>query len=118
MSPNAERREPITASLHRKNVMNLPEMMKSIIGDEAMSVCSRRTFRGDRGERAPKEWSRYLGYPWWYGIVAKAKVGNNNDGGCHIRESERLIGARKSGKPDGAKEPCLRHAESDERRAA
>jgi hypothetical protein len=37
--------------------------MKPDIGDEAMGESSRRTFRGERGQRAGKDQSRNLGDP-------------------------------------------------------
>jgi hypothetical protein len=100
------------------NVISLPEMMKSITGNEAIGECSCRAFRGERGERASKEWSRYLGDPRWQENPLQDDTGNNNRVVRCRRESERLTVAGKSGKLDGAKEPCLRHAESEERRAA
>jgi len=118
VSPNAERREPDSASLHRMSVKSLSEMMKSITCDEVTSMCNRRTFRGDWGERAPREWYRNLGDPLWHGGPAKVCMGINNHGGCHTRESERPIVVRKSGKLDGAKGPYLGCAESEEGRAA
>jgi hypothetical protein len=51
----------------------------------------------------PIEWLRYLGDPVWHGSPTKADEGNNNFVNCCIRELERSIGAKKSGKPDGAK---------------
>ena len=48
-----------------------------------------------------------------HGIPAKDAAGNNNREVAHMRESERHIVAEKSGKPDGAKEPYHRYAESE-----
>lgn len=116
MSPNVERREPDSASLRKVSVNSLSEKMNSITCDEVTNACSRGTLRGRWGEHILKEWSRYLGYPVLHGSPTKVDEGSNNFNNRSIRESERSIVAGKSGKPDGAKRPCLRYAESEEGR--
>lgn len=118
MSPNAGRREPETASLCEVDVSNLSYRMKSITCDEGMSKSSRKTSRGGRGERASKEWSRYLGDPLRYGVPAEVFTGNNNRRDCCKRESERPVVVKKFGKPNGAKGPCLIQVKSEEGRTA
>ena len=61
---------------------------EAITGDEEMSKCSRQTSRGDRRERVPKEWSRYLGDPKQHGPSQKP-TGETITLLTAARESER-----------------------------
>lgn len=60
-SPNL--RELDSASLHICRAANHPETVKPAIGEEAMSVCTRRDGRGDWRERALRDKPRYPGDP-------------------------------------------------------
>ena len=55
--------KPESASLHKIAVASLPKMMKPGTGDEATGISSRRTARGERGQRAWTDRSRNLGDP-------------------------------------------------------
>ena len=75
-------------------------------GGEATGKCSRRAFRGGWGQRAWTDQSRILGDPT--GRVrrrAQRRAGIYNRLSGSGGESERPIGARKSGNADGAKGP-------------
>ena len=56
--------EPVSASLKVKELASPPYRMKpDDTGDEAMGRCSRRSSRGERGQRAGKDQPRNLGDP-------------------------------------------------------
>jgi hypothetical protein len=71
-------------------------MMKPATDGEATGKSSRRTFRGERRQRAETERSRNLGDPAQQnGMNVRFRVGRHNHAGCCGRESDRLIVARK-----------------------
>jgi hypothetical protein len=62
VSPNASKLD--SASLHHCRPANLPKMGKPAIGEEEMSICTRRDGRGDWRGRALKDKHRYPGDPF------------------------------------------------------
>ena len=49
--------EPVSASLRKLGVVNLPEMVKPKTDDEATGASSRRAPRGGRGRRSRRDWT-------------------------------------------------------------
>ena len=116
MSPSES--EPVSASLHKMSVANLPDWAKPDTCREETGVRTCRALRGDRGERMRKDPSRNLGDPLRPGGRAKGRPGINNRGDCRSWESERPIVAKKRGNARGAKGPCCEQAESEKKCAA
>ena len=85
-----------SASLHTVGVASLPEKLKPAIEREATGVCTDRTFRGERRQRAGTERPRNLGDPAQRdGLRVSDGVGRHNHAASCGRESDRLIVARK-----------------------
>ena len=73
-----------------------PEELKPAIGGEATGRSNRRTYRGERGQRAGTARSRNLGDPAQQGgLCVDGGAGRHNRAAGCGRESERLIVAKK-----------------------
>ena len=112
VSPNPERGELDTASLHVLLTASLPEMVKPVIGREEMHVSTYRVRRGDWRERARKECAWYLGDPFRSGpLVVSGRQGHrgsHNPKSLRQRESDRRVLAMTRGNARRAKGP-FRH---------
>lgn len=87
--------EPGSASVHNLSVASLPNELKPAIGGEETSASTRRTLRGERGQRAGTDRSRNLGDPPEWGRRPQRREGRHNLPEGSGRESDRPIVARK-----------------------
>jgi len=78
-----------SASLHLLGVTNLPDMLKSVINEEAILECIRWTPRGDWRQRAGKEKSRNLRDPQGLRMSVTGEVNSP------LWKSDTFIVARK-----------------------
>jgi hypothetical protein len=92
VSPNPERGELNSASLHVPLTANLPEMVKPVIGREEMNESTYRVRRGDWRERARKECAWYLGDPFRGRTLVvsgrQGRRGSHNPKSLRQRESD------------------------------
>ena len=108
MSPNPERGELDSASLHKPMVAKLPDLLKPAIYREEMNKSTCRTIRGDWRERVLKECTWQLGSP----SRRLESVVDNRQGtwGSHNLESprrrvaDRPVVTTKQGNACGVKE--------------
>ena len=108
-SPNSERSELDSASLHYLLMANLPEMVKPVIGREEMNASTCRVNRGDWRERVPKECPWHPGDPSrsWTLVVSgrQGAWGNHNPRYPRRRKSDRPVVVMTRGNARRAKGP-------------
>jgi len=113
VSPNPERGELDSASLHYKLTASPPEMVKPAIGREEMNKSTYRVSRGDWRERAWKECVWYLGDPFrGRSLVVserQGRRGSHNPKSPRQRESERPVVVKTRGNARRAKGPYRHH---------
>jgi len=113
VSPNPERGELNSASLHVPLTANLPEMVKPAIGREEMNESTYWVRRGDWRERARKECVWYPGDPFHRRSLVvnerQGRRGSHNPKSLWQRESERPVVVKTRGNARRAKGPCRHH---------
>lgn len=87
--------EPGSASIRQLSVASRPKQMKPAIGGEETSLSTRRTLRGERGQRGWKDRSRNLADPPEWGQRPQRRQGRHNVAVGSVQESDRPIGAGK-----------------------
>ena len=113
VSPNPERGELNSASLHFKLTASLPDLVKPAIGRKEMNESTYRVSRGDWRERARKECVWYLGDPFrrrsLVVSVRQGRRGSHNPKSLRQRESDRPVVVKTRGNARRAKGPYRHH---------